>query len=282
MKSISLSKPNSAQLIFDKKTILSFCFAIIFAGLNAQIIYTDIEDTTLYLPPLTNGYDDFTVNYYFDVNDDGSNDFRVRNHYWETYVSPSSPYYPNREVGFSCMGNNRTVFDEGCVVNYSYNTLIPAEVEYSWGYIYVEEYMLGVYCGTPWYNTYLALKLVVGGSFYYGWVEVSFTGYTPTVHAYAYNSIAGEPIYAGQTITTSLDETAELEGSVYFSKGKLQFRDPKHTYSKYFIYNMQGSCVEAKGLAGTRSINLNHLLPGLYVIVFKDEEKQLVKKIMLN
>jgi hypothetical protein len=51
-------------------------------------------------------------------------------------------------------------------------------------------------------NKYLGVKFKVNGKFHFGWIRVSITTHpdsvSGTITGYAFNSIANEPIFAGQ------------------------------------------------------------------------------------
>lgn len=83
----------------------------------------------------------------------------------------------------------------------------------------------------PWANVsgkYLALKIQVGTDFYYGWIKlgVSIASYSVsiTIMEYAYNSVANQPILAGQVSTTKTCPGSTISLSSNFSSAAYQWQ----------------------------------------------------------
>jgi hypothetical protein len=83
----------------------------------------------------------------------------------------------------------------------------------------------------PWSNVsgkYLALKVQVGTDFYYGWVKlgVSIGSYlvSITITEYAYNSVANQPILAGQVSATKSCPGGSISLSSNFTSAAYQWQ----------------------------------------------------------
>lgn len=183
------------------------------AGADAQIIYTDIvpDDT------VTGGGSSYAL----DLNNDGTVDFNfqiVNTGY--TYVSTYGTYgYQISGIGVvAANSNNGALTDSnsypyalssGAAINNLGNfgssaALIVNNVSFStYGtYTYAYSYAYGNWAGAT--DKYLGLKLQVGSNSYYGWARLTVLSDTQfIIKDYAYESIAGNPINAGDTFSVA-------------------------------------------------------------------------------
>jgi hypothetical protein len=208
-----------------KKLFVSFLLAIFFITIlifntgcqkettttgSSKIVYTDVKpDTTV-----SNGA------YHLDLNNDGIEDFNIFAGSINGHCPPDVYPVALPNVSFVeviCYDANS--FGDSTLAPGTAHLPVPlgsgTEINQNlmmWTNI-VGIFRLHNTCGTSYglwrLNTdqYLPLRLVVGSSVYFGWVRISiqltFSGAIPAFHFtikdYAYNSIANQPILAGQT-----------------------------------------------------------------------------------
>jgi hypothetical protein len=173
---------------------------------GSPIIYTDvIPDTTI---STRLGQYGISVRYYnVDLDKDGMYDFE-----FEVEAENSRGNAEGVQIGFvgvllntvASGDSNEVATDSGHVDFLDSLTIIDSSsVKWSSGNL-----SLGLsFRNQNLDTTYLGLKLIKGNAVYYGWVRVSnaFVNFTPdfqstiTIMDFAYNSISGKPILAGQT-----------------------------------------------------------------------------------
>ena len=210
-------------------------FSIVSA--NAQINYTDVNPDVALNCSFTGGC---SGNYSLDLNSDGMNDFILA----------------VKKSGFSCScnggphgGTNQLGENDSAVISstlhswiadttggYALNTLIDSSLVWtnanhtlagSYGHCQACSFggasLSWLPLSGPWKNIngkYLALKTQVGSNFYYGWVKlgVGVGNYSVsiTIMEYAYNSIPNQPILAGQTIATGINENSFASSINFF------------------------------------------------------------------
>jgi hypothetical protein len=180
------------------------------ASAYAQIVYTDVDpDTTITQNPLG------STAYALDINNDGITDANL------TASRTSS----NKSVFLGTSNGSQALMC--CVIlqarAINHNVFIgsdPSGTNGSWGTGQDARLrQIPVGGGGPWgpnpipfgdwstpADRYLAIRFSLGGDWYYGWVRVSVVNSNPgisfTVRDYAYNSVPGEGIFAGQTACT--------------------------------------------------------------------------------
>ena len=186
-------------------------FSIVTA--NAQIVYTDIiPDTTLSNPGT----------YDLDINNDGQIDFTFYGYHFTlncacgSGITDTSTLSPTSLSWVSDTINGQSAkLNSGDLINASSPlwTNAPSQILFFKGGACSSRscsplggfYFSGTPLGT-WSNVadkYLALKIQVSGSIYYGWarLDVDSLGFPITIKDYAYNPIPDSAILAGQTIT---------------------------------------------------------------------------------
>ncbi len=173
--------------------LVSFFVCISFA--KAQIVYTDIN------PDVT-----YNTIYYLDLNGDGINDFYFN---CTSLVGGSSI----AEVDCFSYDNNKIACDaSGYPLGMSLNDTIDSDLTWigASGLLYLESYTYHIgtyYLGNCDGDNYIGLKLIKDGLPYYGWIHLNVSTNTTLYSAhssfilrdYAYNSVSGQQILAGQT-----------------------------------------------------------------------------------
>lgn len=149
----------------------------------------------------------------------------------------------------------------------------------------------------PWANVsgkFVALKIQVGTNFYYGWVRLSLTIASNTVSLtildYAYNSISGQPILAGQATTTGISSLSLGEES-----GVTLFPNPANnhltidlgTYNKEVqatITDITGKVIYKTAAFSTQNIEVNteDFPTGIYVVQILSTDFIATKKLVIE
>jgi hypothetical protein len=182
----------------------------------SSIVYTDVNPDSLLLAlSLLVSDEKF---YYLDLNHDGTKDYVVETGQGRApcFMNGISSATLASYSSFISKGSNSvtdTVFSSGIKYpvplnlskginqNSSFSqsgTLAKYDACRS-GFLGRVYGLFGLWSGVT--NKYLGLRLVKGSSVYYGWIrmDVATNGRYVIIKDYAYNSLAGRPILAGQT-----------------------------------------------------------------------------------
>ncbi len=258
-----------------KKNCLLFLalFGLALTKANAQIVYTDIPDgVPTGIDFDTDGTDEFTV-----TDGMGTGDYVA---YWGG--GPDNNIHAVGTLGTqgwdvpNCVDSGFTVDASGQWEGQGDCSII------AWG------------AGNPTITTgadeYLAVRFNLGANLHYGWIRIEVDGSENVIYKdYAYNATPNTPINAGDTgaVTTSVQTFAE-------SGNKYQlFPNPATSNSVTVganhlseIKNVQLFSVTGELVirtSATSTLDLNHVLPGLYFVVITDrngavyQEKLLVQ-----
>ncbi len=213
----------------QKKFSAFIVTAMMFSAIaNAQIVYTNVNpDTTV---NTNNGV------YHLDINNDGIIDFNIT---YTTTVLPLCGTLTNTQtnidiritpLGANKVGNDSTytTYPSALPLNSNIDSSFfiwknnanqiltekywqcraiqhfPPPPHYFWG----GPLYLGSWNGAV--DEYIPLQLDVSSQKYYGWVRlnVATDAVSFTVKDYAYNSIPDQPILAGQTVATGINENS--------------------------------------------------------------------------
>lgn len=237
------------------------------SGIQAQIIYTDIIDTVLTFPeetPLV--LDDSTNYFYFDLDADGNNDFYFYAHYWEEWLSPTAPEHPHYVMQLESMVSTGIPWSNGCAVDFAYADTIRNDEWESWGLLYIDIVGFSDNCSLPFQDRYIGLLLEEDTNKYYGWIRLDASTDTLVFKDFAVNTIANEPIFAGQTNYAGFNEDriSSNESTAYFDGISLHF-DQEH-FSRYSIFNLQGKLIEDRAVSNNGIKNIKHLPSGFYIV----------------
>ncbi len=241
---------------------------------NAQVIYTDIPDTTLLTGDI----------YSLDLNNDGIADYVIgvtpnlnsTFNSVEIYVSsatntnavaaslgPASFYYP-------------FLIESGALINQA-DTWFPAYPFATLLFIYTTGSIQGNWQGGI-ANGFMGLRFKISGQTHYGWVRLDLAAdaKSAVVKDYAYNTTPDSGIVA----TADLQGVQELTGSfatITANENQLQIVLPiSINNTRLEITNIQGQQVLNKGLKGSaESIDLSSFLEGTYVAtVYSGKQQQ--------
>lgn len=235
------------------KTKLILLLLIINSGLYAQdtnIIYHDVNpDYIVTAPPL----DTFKI----DINDDGLNDVA----FYIVYTSPIWHYVSNLHLNCNYAFFNQGQNDSLTGSFYWQNT------SFSW--LHTMD------------STRIAVRLIDGTDYYYGWVRVKFDSEnvspykkTITIKEYAFCKIANYPFLFGQTeLATSVNELPnENNTQVYFngSTSNIVIQSDKQL-KEVKLVNMLGATVRTANNINSLNANIstNNLAHGNYIVQVK-------------
>jgi hypothetical protein len=238
------------------------------ASANGQIVFTDIDDVAM-------SPGDPAVNIDFDEN--GSIDFSLQN--FDATGGAGAVIFPgvngstvsNSFVGFA-NGNFQypSNLAEGDVIDATASTTAAAtRADLNF---YSCAYSGSQFCGGNT-DAYIGLVFNLDGASHYGWVKIDLTAdaTTYTVKSYAFNSVAGEAISAGQTLSL---EDNKIEGfSSYVSNDVLTLnaRTPMESLT---IHNISGQELISRKLSNsTELIDLSALSTGVYIATVSVEGK---------
>jgi hypothetical protein len=213
-----------ACLSVGKAFLIMMMFS--FTVANAQIIYTDVNPDSTFVF-YTRHPGSVYKNYNLDLNNDGNNDYTLTASASSTNTNPS---YNGRRIIASPLNGNAVkdtlVNSDTVSIPLQFNALIDINLSLnqSWqtsGWNILKDTTWyswpgsGVSGSGLWNNLsdyYLGLRLLQSGQTYYGWVrlrvDVSGGPDSLIIQDYAYNSIPNQPILAGQTTTTGINENS--------------------------------------------------------------------------
>jgi hypothetical protein len=190
---------------------------------TSTIVYTDvIPDSIVFCSLPISGPGSCISTFYLDLNKDGTNDFSLIDSAKTggccnlLYYSPPGTRRNSNVMALPLNGNASfdTIKYFGNVINASLNWStgfqslastvntyhicpgsLPPVPRFCWGSVMIS----GSWSGQS--DKYLPLRLVVGTKTYYGWarLDVAAGGTSFTIKDYAYNSMSGQSILAGQT-----------------------------------------------------------------------------------
>lgn len=258
------------------KTFLALCgfvfiIAIPISKIHGQIVYTDIKDTTIIIPP--QAFKDTANRYSLDIHNDGNYDyfFEIGNIYRFEYgnlitgISSGvrSFIYPSfNKITGACYANGTYLLNEGDTINKNSNWqdfqfFIFTQSNLPWG------------CPTVTIgDVFLGLKLVVSSDTLYGWVRCSATDTSITIKDYAYTTIPNSQILAGQT--TSGIETNSLNNliHIYTSCQTLNIDiDGMQSPGTISVINLVGQVLQTFSLSGNHNeIPINSFNQGIYLL----------------
>lgn len=139
------------------------------------------------------------------------------------------------------------------------------------------------WCGVT--DKYLGLRFQISGNTHYGWVlmDVSASGDSFTLKSFAYNTVAGESILAGQQATLSLDQNILEDVRIVALNKSIGVYNISET-TDYNVFALTGQSV-LKGSINDRAhtIEANSLQTGIYILELRDKETNAVirKKVVL-
>lgn len=268
MKKTTLKHSNKLTKRLLQYSALSVAMSGV-SEMNGQIVYTDVN------PDITEGNMDTAT--FIDLNNDGTDDFGIgtnddpavgingvsSNASW---VGSSASYlYPFAlDTGVAISSGQTTWFGNGDVGTLNYTSCYNGAGGSNW-------------CGVT--DKYMGLRFQIAGNTHYGWarLDVSLSGDSFTLKDYAYNTVAGEAIDAGQTLSVS-----EFDAPTAYH---ISCNDKWVTISNiqgeanYKVISLSGQTVLTSSTRlETQAIDLNGLATGIYIVEVSNTEKSRVKR----
>ena len=250
--------------------VLAFITAIPISKIHGQIVYSNIKDTTIYIPNAP--YADSSNYYFFDINNDLVMDFRfVTTTFFDGGYHPphtakaiglTPATFPSLHyIAGGCFGYNTYLINSGDTINKNrawnfaqYIKYIQTAIDWS--------------CEVPTGEFFLGLKLVISPDTLYGWVRCTATDTSVTVYDYAYNTASNSYILAGQT--TSGIETNSLNNSIriYSSCQTLNVEfDEVQSQGTISLINIMGQVLQTFPVSGNHNeIPINSYNSGIYLL----------------
>jgi hypothetical protein len=273
-----------------KTNLMIICLLTILMGsasikTTAQIVYTDIPDTTVYIPNTENI--DTTNCLYFDLNNDGTEDFRflATNIYFN-----NKSLITGKALDISHLINDNNKIAGGCFgyITYTINTGDTINNKLSWDivqYLKFKQTLVPWECTVPVGDIFFGLKLVVSTDTLYGWVRCSATDSSITIKDYAYNSNLNSYILAGQTIVgVDIDSLNGLI-NIFATNGILtvDFNGYQPAQGNIIILNIAGQVIKTSPINGAHNlISLNAMSSGIYIVRIETPEIVINKKMYLQ
>lgn len=273
-------------------------FSILFCTTNmySQIVYTDVTDTTISRSTSQTG----TITYIFDINNDNVVDFNVAVQalvYSSSCSSINPPFKTDLKAWAATMPSysNQIGITSGYTANVPDSALIDASA-FTWSF--ASQNFLNSFTfsdtGCVWDSlsngywtsgdsSYIALKFKIGADIYFGWLHVYFQSeligpneyqISLTVLDYAYNSIAGQGILAGDNgLPTALLplKNASVFLSVFPNPATDKINLPDFYKAEICLFNENGSLLNK--FYNQSAIDVASLTTGRYFIKITTPDK---------
>ncbi len=278
----------------SKKLSAFITTAMLFsASANAQIVYTDVN------PDLTFIQDSVgSVSHDIDINNDGTIDATITAEFWFG-IDPQWGPFTGRNVMAAPSAGSELLLDplfsllEAKPV--TYNAIIDSASQ-TW---MSQPTFLVVDAGSTssfgqWSDTtdrYLAIRITVGGDWFYGWVRVSVDPYiiSFTISDYAYNSTPNQPILAGQgqpnfgTTENSFASTINLFPNPATSHVTIDFGNNNQKVD-VTITDVTGKIMYSTSASETQEIEVNteDFKAGIYVVQIQAGDFSATKKLVIE
>ncbi|MAY83888.1 MAG: hypothetical protein CMP59_07100 [Flavobacteriales bacterium] len=300
MKKKTTSSSPSKSIEKKLKSYATVAASLLAADASAQVIYTNINDTTL-----VNNGDFFDI----DFNSDGINDATIsliNSNYTTSFYSLS--IYVNIKAA-SMVGSSsaeiNTNFYSGTsssvsvyeVAAFNNNQAInnSANTWYSYGYVGGDAYIrvgtystssaqIGQFPGQG--QKFAGVRFFIGNNLHYGWVrlDMAATYDSVTVFDFAYDTTANTPILAGDTgLAVGISEFNADQTDMYSTEGRLMFPNGLSESSDFRIYDLKGQLQERGRIAqGKESQQLRSKYNGIYIVELNNELGTFRKKLWLE
>ncbi len=271
-------------------------FAILFTNnIYAQIIYTDVTDTTILRSTTQSG----TLTYIFDINNDNVDDYNLA---VQAIVNTSAcssinpPFKTDLNVWAATMPSysNQIGIISGYTAKVPDSTFIDANA-YTWSFAaqnFLNSFTFSD-AGCVWDSltsgywasgdsSYIALKFKIGSSIYYGWLHVYFQSeligpneyeISLTVLDYAYNSMAGQGILAGDNgLPTAIQpiKNSSLQFTVFPNPASDKINLPDLGSAEIYLFDKNGRLV--KKFYNQSSIDISEFKAGIYYLKITSRE----------
>lgn len=256
---------------FNKRIASYGALAVAIAGVSdvtGQIQYTDVDPDEV-----LEG-----TRFLLDLNGDGTTDYEISNDGVFSGVNPGTTARVYTENSQSILGTNGGnnynypfALSEGETIDENATTWItnPNYQTLNW--------MGCAYTNSQWcdgqVDKYLGLRINVDGNQHYGWVrmDIPADASSITIKDFAFNTVAGEAILAGQSLSV---QDNNFEGFIQFVDNEhiLNLQSKATFIDNVSIFNIKGQNVIQTEINNTKgSINLANLSKGMYLAIVSIE-----------
>jgi hypothetical protein len=251
---------------FSKKLASYGALSMAIAGLtdaNGQIVYTDVD------PDFAGG---ISINYGLDLNNDGTPEFTIVGRSFAAVQLNNNSISGNSFLG-SAPGNYNYPFalDSDAAISSGQTGWLTDNGTFNFQSCYGGGGASN-WCGVT--DKYFGVRFQVDGNTHYGWarMDVSTSGDSYSVKEYAYNSVAGEAITAGQQPLSLEDNT--IDGFSSFVSNNVLTLNSRTKMDAVTIHNISGQQLISRKLSNTsESIDLSALSNGVYIATVSIEGK---------
>ena len=255
---------------------------------TAQIVYTDITDTTIYIPNVV--IIDSGSLYNLDIDNNTIWDFKVwaGTHYdyngghpiiWRSTGIDQYFFDDYNRISGGCYNNTMSFLNEG-------DTIDKSNIWYYFGKIYYTETYSSDQCtSVPNNDFFFGLKLVVNSDTLYGWVRCSATDTSVTIKDYAYNTVPNAAILAGQTIVGVGTDSLNALINIFAANKTLtvDFNGYQPAQGNIMIVNIPGQVIKSSPINGAHNlIPLNATSSGIYIVRVETPDIVVNKKIFFQ
>lgn len=277
--------------MMDSKIIPLVIISLIFITsiTEAQIVYTDIPDTSINYPSID--YLGDSTNYYdLDINNDSVVDFRFELHRWQTSETPSSQPI-NHVSQLKAIGENGVLNADDssppiCTKAFVEKSTIDTSGSWNFsngiGTIYVAVIGMTINCNVPFNDNYYGIRLNINGAIHFGWLHLNANSSGEIVlKGYAYNTKPNESIMAGSTTANTVNNNVSAkQAKAYpnpFSNNLNIELTNVATPAQLKIRNVMGKVVR-EFLVGTplHGVNLSDISNGIYFLTIENNGEVLV------
>jgi hypothetical protein len=284
---------------------------------DGQIVYTDISDTTLHAGNFYPGN-----NYFLDLNNDGVTDFNFylreelsiqgdNSQFFTAAFTENSPGNPNQLEGFAVsnlffpellaagdtVGASKPWIAEGYLFLGYHHTLISTTGSGSYAGINIAS--VGQWLNAT--NGFLGLRLIQNTDTLYGWARMDvflldsfvnnqFTRDSVVIKDYAYNTVPGQKIIAGDTASVVGGVQEIVSSNIFISPNPandyitVQCAGGDLKVALITIRDFAGKEVVTHTLINSSAVEINvaSLPEGVYFIEVKNDTENLVKKFLVQ
>jgi len=265
---------------------------------NGAVVYTDLD------PDLAIGGEGGEIS--VDINSDGDDDFT----FFLYSVSGVGTYYginftyDVKIAGAAALNGNEFV---GSIVTNSgysgvYSPILPSgeginiDDAFAEGSASLAVNLAVSVSGFPYYGyqggnwsdanmAFMGFRLNIDKDHYYGWmrISVSVDATVITIHDYAYEDVANQSIFTGQTATAIADNSL-IDSKIYSNEGTIFVNLPSTASNSATasIIDLSGKLVKTETLQNsTNALDCSDLPSGNYVVKVTDGDMSVKKQINL-
>ena len=276
------------------KILALSCILFINFNLSAQIIYTDIPDTVLLLPPIPTQSGQATNFYDFDINNDSCIDltfdlfvYKVYWPEWEVYeVTTIEEIYPKDSLfiiyeDINCMKKLEQYDTIDMNQSWSPNHIVISGTNY-----FTQSKNKYWICNPSNSSKYCGIKFINNGNTNYGWIRLSWNSNYVIVHDYAFNATPDMMILVGQTESTGIINYKPSDPfAIMYKSGKIEITSESedNEIRCVRIINLSGQCIQeidinhSKATLSTRGITV-----GFYIIQIMQTDNFFAKKLFIT